>query len=86
MFPLEAMLSLLVLALLGTPAFSAGTYYGKRVGTHFCTTAPEGKNFTGIRAYFKGRAIAGIQMKFGDDWGQIYGYETRDNQESTLTE
>ncbi|XP_060221019.1 prostatic spermine-binding protein-like [Meriones unguiculatus] len=86
MFRLEAMLSLLVLALLGTPTFSAENYYGKKVGTHFCTTAPEGKAFKGIRVYFKGRAIAGIQMKFGDDWGQIYGYQTRDTQEEELAE
>ncbi|XP_060221018.1 prostatic spermine-binding protein-like [Meriones unguiculatus] len=84
MFRLEAMLSLLVLALLGTPTFSAETYYGRESGTHFCTSIPEGKILTGIRVYFKGRAIAGIQMRFGDDWGQIYGYETKNTQEALL--
>ncbi|XP_028616597.1 zymogen granule protein 16 homolog B [Grammomys surdaster] len=76
MFQLEAMLPLLILAFLGTPVVlteSKSSYHGLESGKHFCTSAPEGKNVTGIRAFVKGLAIARIQLRFGQEWGKVYG-------------
>ncbi|XP_040604150.1 zymogen granule protein 16 homolog B-like [Mesocricetus auratus] len=74
MFQPHAMLLLLILAVLGTPAFSTETYYGTTTGTHFCTSVPEGQNLTGIRMYVRNSNIMGMQMQHGGNWGLLYGY------------
>ncbi|XP_029425709.1 zymogen granule protein 16 homolog B [Nannospalax galili] len=69
----EAMLLLLILALLGTPTFGATSYYGLTSGTHFCTSVPKGKDLEGIRMRIRGPRILSVQLKHGDTWGEVYG-------------
>ncbi|XP_059125165.1 prostatic spermine-binding protein-like [Peromyscus eremicus] len=74
MFQLETMLLLLIFAILGTPTFSTEEYHGKKTGTEFCTSIPEGKNLTGVLVYIRRNVITGIQLKHGDSWGLLYGF------------
>ncbi|XP_049992043.1 pancreatic adenocarcinoma up-regulated factor [Alexandromys fortis] len=74
MFQPEAMLLLVILAMLGTPAFSANDYYGTTTGTPFCTSIPEGKNLTGVRMYVRNNVIMGVQAEHDHTWGDVSGY------------
>ncbi|XP_051035699.1 zymogen granule protein 16 homolog B-like [Phodopus roborovskii] len=82
----QAMLLLLILAVLGTPAFCSENYYGRTTGTHFCTSIPEGKNLTRIRMYVRNNIIMGVQMKHGDQWGSLYGYSDGSLEELELND
>ncbi|EDM03792.1 common salivary protein 1, isoform CRA_a [Rattus norvegicus] len=78
MFQLEAMLPLLILAFLGTPAvLTQSRYHGSETGKHFCIVAPEGEPVTGIWASLKNNILSSIRLKFGNNWSQEYGSSGR---------